>query len=129
MRNYLARNSVLLCGSWNRQGLSRLVGLERSIGISVGYASMALAVVLPLTLVVRRLSWKSAHLLIGCFAAFLAAITFRIIDRNQNSYFSMGPHFLWHLFGGISVWCLMLLTMKINDQEQKKEDRHRAERI
>jgi hemolysin III len=103
------------------RGMSRLIGFDRSVGISLGYASMALAVVLPLTLVVKRAKWRSAHLLFGCFTSFLIAIACRILDKYENSYVPMGTHFLWHLFGGISVWCLMLLTMRLTDQKQGRE--------
>jgi hypothetical protein len=102
---------------------SRLIGLDRSVGISIGYASMALAVVLPLTLVVKRAKWKSTHLLVGCFTSFLIAIACRILDKFENSYIPMGTHFLWHLFGGISVWCLMLLTIRLTDQKRQIEAR------
>jgi hypothetical protein len=89
---------------------------ERSIQISLGYLSAALSILMPLALLVRRASWRGLPLLIGTTLSFATAVVFRMLDRGGTPLLlPMGTHFLWHIFGALSVWMLMLLTMSLND--------------
>lgn len=117
-----------IAGSWARAvllfllvGLSgRMLGFafvtERTIQISLGYVSAALAILIPLVLIVRRANWNGLGLLCGVIVAFSTAITCRMLDRpGIESPLPMGTHFLWHIFGGIAVWALMLLIIRLKD--------------
>ncbi len=117
-----------IMGSWLRAvGLFLLVGLsgrllgwvlvtEHAIQISFGYVSAALSILIPLLVIVRRAKWEGFGLLCGIILAFITAITCRMLDRpGFVSPLPMGTHFLWHIFGGIAVWALMLLIIRLND--------------
>lgn len=96
--------------------------LERSIQISLGYLSAALSILLPLAILVRRVKWRGLGLLCGIVLTFSAAVACRMLDRaGTPSPFPMGTHFLWHVFGGASVWMLMLLVIRLNDISEGAE--------
>jgi len=96
------------------RALGFTLATERSIQISLGYLSAALSILLPLTLLVIRAGWCGLGLLIGTTLSFASAVTFRMLDRGLTpALIPMGTHFLWHIFGGLSVWMLMLLTMRL----------------
>ncbi len=95
--------------------LAGLTGLERSVVISFGYASTALALLVPLILVVRRENWHGLRLFLGVVTSFAVALACRLLDRpGLEPLIPMGTHFLWHLFGGVSVWCLMELVVTLD---------------
>lgn len=103
----------------------RLAGLlithERTVQISLGYLSAALSLILPLALIVRRGSWRGVWLLLGTILSFASAVTFRTLDRGGAiSPLPMGTHFLWHIFGGFSVWMLMILTIQLKQDSLTK---------
>jgi hypothetical protein len=103
------------------RALGTLLAPERSIQISLGYLSAALSILIPLTLLVRRAQWRGLLLLIGIILSFTTAVACRILDRGGTpSVLPMGTHFLWHIFGGISVWMLMVLTMILKDAVASK---------
>lgn len=89
---------------------------ERSVQISLGYLSAALSILLPLVILVRRAKWRGLGLLCGIVLAFASAVACRMLDRaGAPSPLPMGTHFLWHIFGGASVWMLMLLVVGLDD--------------
>ena len=92
--------------------------MSHSISVSIGYSVLALIIVIPLVLhcVCKNPSgWK---LVVGALGSFIIAITFRILDdRGLIESFTMGTHFLWHLFGGFSCFFMFYYvynTEKIN---------------
>jgi hemolysin III len=98
------------------RALGLFLHLERSVQISLGYISAALTIVVPLTLLVQRSRWNGITLLLGIVLSFATAVAFRLFDRpGATSPLPMGTHFLWHAFGGLAVWLLMLLTMRLDD--------------
>lgn len=81
---------------------------ERHLSISLGYSVLALGIIIPAILHSKSRTWKDVRLLIISFALFGAAITFRQIDCCLGArLFPMGTHFLWHIFGALSTFCLM----------------------
>jgi hemolysin III len=84
----------------------------------MGYLSAALSILVPLALLIRRAQWRGVWLFIGTTLSFASAVVFRMLDRGgAESPLPMGTHFLWHIFGGLSVWMLMVLTMSLSDPE------------
>jgi hypothetical protein len=95
--------------------LSSLFTFERSITISLGYVSSVLALLIPITILVRRENWRGVLLLGATVISFAIAVLCRLLDRpGIEPILPMGTHFLWHLFGGISVWCLMELIVTLD---------------
>ena len=97
--------------------LASLLVADHALRISFWYMAMALPIVLPLFVVVRRKARPEKLLFIGVLAAFAVAVMFRMWDRTGvEPLLPMGTHFLWHLFGGLAVFLLMLLQIRIVDQ-------------
>ncbi len=93
---------------------------ERTIKISLGYLAAALAILLPLFLLVRKRPRTDRLLLAAITGTFGSAVAFRMFDRPipgvpHAPLLPMGTHFLWHLLGGVSVWLLMVLTIRLRD--------------
>lgn len=98
------------------RGLGFVLATERSVQVSLGYLSAALSILLPLAILVRRVKWRGLGSLCGIILTFAAAVACRMLDRaGISSSLPMGTHFLWHIFGGASVWMLMLLVVQLND--------------
>ncbi|RIL05945.1 MAG: hypothetical protein DCC75_11280 [Proteobacteria bacterium] len=94
------------------------LGVPRGLRISLGYTALAVAILLPAVLAIRARSWQNLRWLLGSVIAFSAAITFRILDRHAADgplaeLFPMGTHFLWHLFGALSVYCMMRVVYEM----------------
>ena len=92
--------------------LAGFLSLPFHYRISVGYAGLALAILLPATIDCRRNRGENGVLLLFACVAFGVAVVLRTLDRAGVALFPMGTHFLWHLLGGVSVWCLMEYTIR-----------------
>lgn len=93
--------------------------IERRWLIGAGYASMALAILLPIFLYEGRLYiGKKVKTLIFlpilAGGSFLVALISRTYDMSSEitPYLPMGTHFLWHIFGGVSVGLLLIYDCK-----------------
>lgn len=75
---------------------------------SLGYLATAAALLLPMAWYVISTRGRHAGLIVSALGCFTLAIFFRMLDRFvQSEFLYMGTHWLWHLFGGISVFFLM----------------------
>lgn len=83
------------------------MGLQGSTEASWGYATLALNVLLPVLLYARNRRWREASWLAASAFLIIVAISFRQADQALAPWMSQGSHFLWHLFGGASVHCLI----------------------
>ena len=79
----------------------------RQFAISVSYCVMALLVLVPLFLLLRRQRYANAWYVAACVACFAVAVTFRTLDPFPLEIFPMGTHWLWHVFSAAAV---VLLT-------------------
>ena len=87
--------------------------------ISVGYSLLALNILLPAFLHAARRRWQDLGLLFFAPLFFVAAILFRHYDKLlSESLLPMGTHFLWHLFGGCSVFCLMEYVYRVEREQE-----------
>ena len=78
--------------------------------IGFGYGLLGLNIILPIFLTVRRRRRESLALL-GAVISFATALVFRQFDNGINpSLFPMGTHFLWHIFGGVSVFFIFQIV-------------------
>ena len=92
--------------------IAGLLDLPFHYRISVGYAGLALAILFPAAIECRKNGGANWALLLSTCLAFAVAVAFRTLDRAGIALLPMGTHFLWHLFGGMSVWCLMEYTLR-----------------
>lgn len=84
--------------------------------IVVGYCLLAGSLILPAFLCAKRNHWVAGKKLFGAVGFFIIAITFRSLDLRMEATFPMGTHFLWHLFGGLSTFC-MLSFVKLYEEK------------
>lgn len=75
---------------------------------TVGYIATAIALLLPMVWYVVSTRGRHVGLIVCALGSFILAIFFRMLDRFvEADMLYMGTHWLWHLFGGISVFFLM----------------------
>ena len=78
--------------------------------IGIGYGLLGLNIVLPIFLTVRQ-NRRESLVLLGAVISFIVALAFRQLDTGVNQpLFPMGSHFLWHIFGGLSVFFIIQIT-------------------
>ncbi len=85
-----------------------LPGLKHGYHIGLGYGMLALTILIPAG-VHCALRWRTGWpWLVSALLAFVVAIAARQLDHRLGELLlPMGSHFLWHIFGGVSVFCLM----------------------
>lgn len=91
--------------------IPRRIQLPQTYQISFGYIVTALTVLTPFIWYAYKTRWKNVHLIIVGAIIFALAITFRTLD-NTAELLPMGTHWLWHIFGGIAVYLLLLYIYK-----------------
>jgi len=91
----------------------RRLPIPISVRISLGYMITAITVLLPIVLYLIKTKGKHKELIIVAFFCFVIAVGFRSADKLwETEVLYMGTHWLWHVFGGISVFFLMLYVYK-----------------
>lgn len=87
---------------------------------TVGYVATAAALLLPMAWYVISTKGRHAGFILAALVSFILAIFFRMFDRYvEAEILYMGTHWLWHLFGGISVFFLMTYIYRdANSKEQ-----------
>lgn len=95
--------------------LPRLIILPNEYRISFGYAVTAITVLTPFIWYAYNTGWKNVQLILIAIFIFGLAVTFRTLD-NITVLLPMGTHWLWHTFGGVAVFFLLLYIYK--DKEQ-----------
>lgn len=82
--------------------------LPRNLGITLSYLGAALAILLPAALHATGEGKKHRRFLVWAAILFAIALTCRFLDNGPGlSPLPMGTHFLWHIFGGLSVGALL----------------------
>lgn len=95
--------------------LPRLIILPNEYRISFGYTVTAITVLTPFIWYAYNTGWKNVQLILMAIFIFGLAVTFRTLD-NITVLLPMGTHWLWHTFGGVAVFFLLLYIYK--DKEQ-----------
>lgn len=87
--------------------------LPRAVAINTGYALMALMIVVPLLLVLRRNRWVGAPGILTAVVLFGAALFCRAVDASSGPWISIGTHWLWHTLSAASVWLLIRFLTRL----------------
>ena len=75
----------------------------------LGYPVLAAMILYPMLHHARLHRWKSASFIFAAIFVFIVALFFRALDFTGNlDEMTMGTHWLWHLFGGITVHFLTI---------------------
>lgn len=93
--------------------LPRFIPLERAYRISFGYGITAVTVMIPFVWYAYKTQWKNFSLIFSGVLVFGIAIMFRTLD-NTIKLLPMGTHWLWHSFGAIAVFLLLLYIYRDN---------------
>ncbi len=103
----------------------RLLPIPSVIRISLGYVITAITVLLPIVLYLIKTRGQHKELIIAAVLSFVLAVSFRSVDKILDiEFLYMGTHWLWHLFGGISVFFLMLYLYRDSTHLEKSSVIH-----
>lgn len=94
---------------------------NRALAINVGYAFLALTLLLPLGLVMVRTRWRHGGWLAGALVCFSVALTARALDRYSPAWLTMGTHFLWHVFGALASHWVVVFIYRYGADRQRPE--------
>ena len=107
--------------------LPRWLDFPARFSTSLGYVGTGAAVVLPLVFYGKSIKWRYFGNIILSILSFIAAVSFRTLDRLQDlDMFWMGTHWLWHTLGGVAVFFLMRYIYL--DQEKSVGSESRQQR-
>lgn len=97
---------LLVVGIFALQFSARLLAVPPKMRISIGYTITAITMLTPIFWYLYTIRWKNLNLIVFTLTSFIIAITFRTLD-SQLVLLPMGTHWLWHLFGGVTVFFLI----------------------
>jgi len=83
---------------------------------NISYILMALTVLVPTFLVLRKIKFKGWKSITLAFSCFILALIFRIFDRD--GLLPMGTHFLWHSFGAVATFFMFRFVWKLEQQSE-----------
>ncbi|MAN26351.1 MULTISPECIES: hypothetical protein [Mesonia] len=89
----------------------KFIDWPHKLATSIGYISTALGLLLPMCIYLVKTKFLFGKYILFAFLSFSGAITFRILDKRSD-LFDIGTHWLWHSFGAISVFFLMMYIYK-----------------
>ena len=75
--------------------------------INASYAISGLTILLPVPFLLRRMNYRGAWSIGLTLASFGLALMFREADARAAMYFSIGSHFLWHVFSAIGGYFIL----------------------
>lgn len=95
---YLFLNGVVFRGIF-REALAT----RPNMAVNLSYASLAAVILLPLLIVLARMRFRHGKWILAALFTFGHAWFFRLIDGANVVDWSMGTHWLWHLFGAATT--------------------------
>lgn len=89
--------------------MTSLLEVERTLAISLNYVVLAFILLSPAIIHCLQRARRGLIWILLATVFFLIAVTARVLDTNPLllAFLPMGSHFIWHLFGGLSVMFLM----------------------
>lgn len=96
------------------------ISLPEKISIASVFVVMAMAIMIPAVIHCIKNHLKNLELLIISSLTFVIGLVFRETDHNLAGIMPVGTHFLWHIFGTISVFFL-LKYLFITDKTKSKK--------
>ncbi len=81
--------------------------IPNHLAAMLGYAILAMLIIVPLVWYLRRNRWLGAGLVGGSVAAFILAIACRTGDAFAGTCAGAGLHAAWHLFGLVACHLLI----------------------
>lgn len=90
-------------------------GIPIQTAINVSYASMAILVLFPVIWYLIKTKFRNYWLVVSAIVLFGVALFFRWADKF--AWFTMGTHFLWHIFGLIATYFMFKYVYFLNEKE------------
>ncbi len=86
---------------------AQVFNLPRNFQISFGYLGLSTAILLPAFIYSYKNDFLGLKQLLLSICFIIIALIFRASDLALATYLPMGSHFLWHIFGALSVHYLI----------------------
>jgi hypothetical protein len=90
--------------------------------ISISYASLAILVLVPLTLALVRTRFRHGGWVYTALACFAIALICRFADGIPPPLLPMGTHWLWHTFGALCTAALSMYVYRIEGVTLRRRD-------
>lgn len=90
--------------------LAIIIGIPSQIFVNLIYFILATIVISPIAYYIIKIKSKYWKYITYSLVSFLIALFFRYYDLQSS--LSMGTHWLWHIFGAISVHFLIIYIYK-----------------
>ena len=81
--------------------------LPGHLAINVSYAITGATILLPIPFLLYRMKYKGLWSITLTLFSFGLALMFREADARAAVYFSVGTHFLWHVFSAIGGYFML----------------------
>lgn len=100
-----------------------VLDMPLNVEISLSYVFAALAILVPAAIHGAGPGWPHRRYLIWATVLFGVAIVCRLFDRELGeTVLPMGTHFLWHIFGGLSVGSLLQYVALMEEDEARHRE-------
>ena len=90
----------------------------QTLAVNLSYASLAVVVLTPITLVLVRTKFRHGGWIVAGFVAFVIAWCFRLVDRRVELMLPMGSHWLWHTFGATATAFLIEYFYRVEGERK-----------
>jgi len=90
--------------------------MPRGWAMNGAYALLALMILMPALLALRKRRFRDGGLLVAAVLCFGLALLARLADRHSGAWLPMGTHWLWHLFGAGASQAVALFLYRLNSR-------------
>ena len=91
--------------------------------VNINYALMAILVLGPVYYILYKTNFYKRQWVIYALLAFLAAITFRMLDASdwvRLNLEGIGTHFLWHTFGAVACFAIFRYVYEVGEMPEEQ---------
>ena len=91
--------------------------------VNVNYALMAILVLGPVYYILYKTIFYKRQWVVYALVAFLAAITFRMLDASdwvRLNLEGIGTHFLWHTFGAVACFAIFQYVYELGEMPEEQ---------
>jgi len=94
--------------------------LPGHLAINVSYAISGATILIPIPFLLYRMNYKGLWSITLTLFSFGLALMFREADARAAVYFSIGTHFLWHVFSAIGGYFILQYLYIFRQNEKMK---------
>lgn len=97
--------------------------MPEHMAINTSYFITGMTILLPIPFLLYRMNYKGAWSIGLTLVSFGLALMFREADARAAIYFSIGTHFLWHVFSAIGGYFILQYLYIFRKTEMEKSMR------